>query len=422
LILYGSGQRVPRAVESLRLLHVTPYYEDAWAYGGIPRLASALARGLAARGHAVTVCTTDACDDRRRLPPPARPDGRGATAGVDVRVFPNLSNALAYHLQAFCPVGLWSFLRHHARAFDVAHIHAHRHLPGVLAARALARAGVPYVVAPNGTAPRIERRRRLKQLFDATLGRRVLAGAARLIAVSEAERRDLVALGLPADRIECIPNPIDLDEFAPPPAPGRFRARLRLDTAPLVLFLGKLTPRKRLDVVVEAFARLDDPDARLAIAGNDMGAGRAVRRRLRARGLEPRVHLVGLLTGRARLEALADADVLVYPSEHEVFGLAAFEALLCGTPVVVADDSGCGEWVARLGGGLLARCGDAAATAAAIARVLADRASWKRAARAARARVVAAFAAPVVSERLEHLYAAIASRAGRGDRPQHAHA
>src|SRR5437763_1864367 len=104
----------------LRILHVTPYFVDAWAYGGIPRLVGTLARGLARRGHAVTVCTTDALDQSARVPAVAAhtPDG------VVVRVFPNFSNRLAYHLQLFLPIGFDKFLRAHAAAFDVAHLHA----------------------------------------------------------------------------------------------------------------------------------------------------------------------------------------------------------------------------------------------------------------------------------------------------------
>ena len=82
---------------ALRVLQVTPYYAEAWAYGGVPRAATALARGLARRGHKVTVCTTDAAE------PAARARGLAGADGVDVRVFPNVSNALAYHLQLFLP-------------------------------------------------------------------------------------------------------------------------------------------------------------------------------------------------------------------------------------------------------------------------------------------------------------------------------
>ena len=98
---------------------------------------------------------TDACDaDRRLAPPPgcgrlAWPPRR--TAGnVELRVFPNISNRLAYDRQCFLPVGLSDYLRRHASAFDVAHLHACRNLPGAIAARHLRAAGVPYLLAPTG--------------------------------------------------------------------------------------------------------------------------------------------------------------------------------------------------------------------------------------------------------------------------------
>src|SRR6266545_4656039 len=83
-----------KAMSALRILHVAPYYEQAWAYGGIPRLATTMTRALARRGHHVTVCATDVCDQESR----AARDG-GQPHGVDVRLFPNVSNALAYRLQ-----------------------------------------------------------------------------------------------------------------------------------------------------------------------------------------------------------------------------------------------------------------------------------------------------------------------------------
>jgi hypothetical protein len=73
--------------------------------------------------------------------------------GVEIRVFPNLSNRLAWHLQFFSPIGLRAWLRERASEFDLAHIHGHHHLPGAIAAAELSRVGIPYLVAPNGTAP-----------------------------------------------------------------------------------------------------------------------------------------------------------------------------------------------------------------------------------------------------------------------------
>jgi glycosyltransferase involved in cell wall biosynthesis len=413
------------------VLQVVPYYEEAWAYGGIPRAAAALARNLVARGHDVTVCTTDACDGRSRLGrnPGARPDvvwepcggsrpatgspGRAEREGVwgpfrgphvNVVVFPNVSNRLAYDLQFFLPRGLGRYLRRHAREFDVAHLHGCHHVPGAIAAHHLRRAAVPYVLTPHGTAPRIERRRVAKWIFDVTLGRGVTERAARLIAVTEAERRQLLRLGISAAAIRVVPNAVDLTEFEVPVERGRFRDRFGLSPGPLVMFLGKLTPRKHVDVLVDAFASLRRLDATLVIAGNDLGAGNEVRRHVRAAGLEQRTRFTGLLVGRQRLEALADADVLVYAGSDEVFGLVPLEAILCGTPAIVGDDSGCAEIIGEVGGGATVPPRDAHHLAAAIANALEDPDGWRRAAHEATPRVRARFSGERAAALIEDVY------------------
>jgi glycosyltransferase involved in cell wall biosynthesis len=398
----------------LRILHVTPYSAGAWAYGGIPRLVHTLTRGLARRGNLVTVCTTDACDDRRRLPkreatrnrfaawPPSRTGDN-----VELRVFPNVSNRLAYHLQLFLPLGFTTYLSEQAGSFDVAHLHACRNIPGAMAAHYLRRAGVPYVLSPNGTAPRIERRLLAKRVFDAVLGHRIVSGAARVLAVSAAEQKQFQALGLNPGAVRLVPNPIDLDEFAARVPRGRFRDRYKLpgpSSAPVVLFLGKLTPRKRVDVLARAFAQVDRRDARLVIAGNDMGSGKAIRALVGELGIGARTTFTGLLRASERLEALTDADVVVYPSEDEIFGLVPLEAILSGTPVIVADDSGCGEIISRIGGGHVAPAGDATMLARTIDLILGSPLAWRAATLPAADRIRAAYGEGSVCAAIEQVY------------------
>ena len=387
----------------LRILHVTPYSAEAWAYGGIPRVAGALTTALARLGHSVTVCATDACTATTRL---ARADGgrQAADNDVELRIFPNVSNRLAYHAQLFLPKGLRSYLRTHSHEFDVAHIHACRNVPGVLAARALTAAGVPYVLAPNGTAPILERRRLAKRLFDAVAGQAVVDGAARVLAVSVAEARQLSDIGVHPDRIRQIANPIDLDEFRSARPRGAFRRDRGLGEAPLVLFLGKITPRKRVDTLVRAFAALARRDALLVIAGNDMGGLDAVRSLARALRVDGRLTCTGLLAGHTRLAALGDADVVVYASEDEVFGLVPLEALLCGSPVVVGDDSGCAEVIRSLGGQQVVTPGDSGALARAIAAVLDAPARARTAAAEAGQQVRSRFGSDVVAAELADVY------------------
>ena len=395
----------------MRLLHVVPYYEQAWAYGGIPRLATTMTRALAHRGHRVTVCTTDVRDERMRAS-----SGEVNAHGIDVRMFRNLSNSLAYHLQFFAPIGLRQYMRRAAGTFDVAHIHACHNLPGVIAAAELSRAGVPYVVSPNGTAKPIERRIMAKRLFAVTAGRSLLSAAARVIAVSRAEVRQLRAIGVSESAIVQIPNPIDEQEVDRLTDPRGFRTRWDLGDAPIVLFLGKLTPRKGVTDLVRAFATLDAPAAVLVVAGNDMGARRSVEALVTNLQLRKRVTFTGLLSGQERLDALAAATVVVYPSRDEIFGLVPLEALLCGTPVVVCNDSGCGEVIAVTGGGQTVPHADIGALAAAIKAVLGNEPQWRNRARMAAIVARERFGSGVISEQLEALYAAVlhdVARVGR---------
>jgi glycosyltransferase involved in cell wall biosynthesis len=389
----------------LRVLHVTPYSAGAWAYGGIPRVAHALTSGLAAEGHAVTVCTTDAGDATARLngAPRAWRPKQLMVDGCETQVFPNLSNRLAYHAQMFLPLGLGRFLADHRGEFDIAHLHACRNVPGAIAGRHLRAAGVPYVLAPNGTAPNIERRHTAKRIFDLIAGHELMRGAARVIAVSDAERRQLLALGVDHGRIRVVPNPIDFSQLTP-----RLEKPARAANAsPLIAYLGKITPRKRVDTLIRAFAHLrtahaEFANARLVIAGNDMGAGREARRLAAAWRVESCTDFPGLLRGRARLDLLASADVVAYASEDEVFGLVPLESILCGTPVVVADDSGCGEIIERIGGGLCVPPGDVPALARALADLVSGTADLSIA--TAQERVEAQFSHRVVCRQLVDVY------------------
>lgn len=394
-------------MDPLRVLHVSCYSERAWAYGGIPRVLAAQTRGLAERGVRVTVATTDACD-AQRLPAGAR---TAAHPAVEVAVFPNLSNTLARRAQLYLPLGMRAFLCRRAATFDLAHIHGFRNLPGTWAASILGRAGVPVVLQPNGTAPRLERRRLAKAVFDAVAGRTTLADAAVVIAVSAAEERQLEAMGVEPERIARVPNPVDLTELERLPEAGGLRRRLGLGDGPLVLYLGQLSPRKRVDLAIRALATLDDGDAHLVVAGPDMGSEDGLRRLAAGLGLGDRCHFTGVLAGAERLGALADADVVVYPSEHEIFGLVPLEALLCGTPVVVADDCGCGEVITHTGGGVVVEHGNPDALAVAVAAILDAPSTWREPVATAARRIAELYSTTTVAEQLEALYRRVLSPA-----------
>jgi glycosyltransferase involved in cell wall biosynthesis len=135
-----------------------------------------------------------------------------------------------------------------------------------------------------------------------------------------------------------------------------------------------------------------------------MGVAPLLLRLIEQLRLSSRVVFTGLLEGRTRLEALADADVVAYASTDEVFGLVPLEALLSGTPVVVANDSGCGEMIGHIGGGLTVIPGDPQALAEALGMILDRPNDWRSAARSAAHRVRSLCDPDAIAKQLEAVY------------------
>jgi glycosyltransferase involved in cell wall biosynthesis len=144
-----------------------------------------------------------------------------------------------------------------------------------------------------------------------------------------------------------------------------------------------------------------------------MGYGPELERLVDSLGIRDRTLMTGLLTARTRLEAMADADVVCYPSKDEIFGLVPIEALLSGTPVVVADDSGCGEIIGEVGGGRVVRQGDVEALTAAVADLVEASGVWRARARDAAGLVRARYGADVICDRLETVYHEVLASRGR---------
>ncbi|RYD56554.1 MAG: glycosyltransferase family 4 protein [Sphingomonadales bacterium] len=169
-------------------------------------------------------------------------------------------------------------------------------------------------------------------------GGQVLAAARAadgMLAVSEAMRSDMIALGMPGDRIESIITGVDLERFAP-----RDRATAKRELGvdgPLILSVGALIPLKGHEIVLRAVANM--PGVTLCIAGDGPD-----RQRLTALisklGLEDRVRLLGNISHAELARYLAAADAMALASEREGLANAWLEALASGTLVVIPDVGG----------------------------------------------------------------------------------
>jgi len=181
--------------------------------------------------------------------------------------------------------------------------------------------------------------------------------------VSQSEKVGMKKFGLPESKIEVISNGIPTIQAT---EPGKFRKEWNIESDKrIVLFLGRITEQKGIQFVVKAFQPLGEQSV-LVIAGNDMGYENQIRKLIQDLKLETRVVRTGILDDEEKAMAFTDADVTVYPAHDEAFGLVPAESILCGTPVIVCDNSGFAEFIKKSGGGEIVSWGDVSGLGKAI--------------------------------------------------------
>jgi len=204
---------------------------------------------------------------------------------------------------------------------------------------------------------------------------RTIRWADQVIADSEHTRRDLIRLlGIPAERIEVVYLGVD-QAFHPlkdQVALEAVRHKYRLPSA-IILYVGTLEPRKGLNTLISAYATLAaDIPHHLIIAGKRGWYTEPLFRQVKALGLSQRVHFTDYVADEDLPGLYNLADLFVYPSRYEGFGLPPLEAIACGVPVVCSNAASLPEVVGDAA--LLVPPDDAEALAAAIRRVLDDKA------------------------------------------------
>jgi glycosyltransferase involved in cell wall biosynthesis len=209
--------------------------------------------------------------------------------------------------------------------------------------------------------------------------------------------------GWPADRVHHIPN---FAEGTPMPAIPRAEFATP-DGVPLLLALGRLHPNKAFDVLLDAVAALPGTWLWLAGEGPERDALTAQARRL---GIADRVRLLGWRTDIGALFAAADAFVV--PSRHEPLGSVLMEGFFYGRPMVAAASQGPRQVVSDGEDGLLVPVDDAPALAAALSRVLSDRALAARLVDAGRRTYAERYAEPVIVGAYRDLFGRIVAERG----------
>jgi glycosyltransferase involved in cell wall biosynthesis len=342
----------------MRILNVTQSYAPFFEFGGPPAKVKALSEGLAARGHEVTVLTSDWGLEKREpelsgeVPATPGPFGKKRESNGVTTIY--LPNWFHYRAISWNPA-LGRYLRARLSNFDVVHIFGLYDLMGPRVASECQARKIPYIVEPIGMFVPIVRSLLLKRLYHRSKGRRLLGNASAIVATSEQESSELQAGGIPQSRIVLRRNGVELPEALP--LRGFFRRALGIpDGAKLLLFLGRLSRKKSPDLLLNAFAEvLARQDSlkgllHLAFVGPDESGMRASLEATAARaGLASQVHFAGPLSGETKWAAYRDADIFVLPSQNENFGNTAAEAVAAGTPVILTEQCGIAPLLADRG-------------------------------------------------------------------------
>lgn len=241
---------------------------------------------------------------------------------------------------------LHRFLHEQVARFDLIHVHGLWEWPGAYARRAALAAGRPLVVSPRGMLEpwALQQGRFQKRLAWGLWEHANLRTASLLHATSPQEASGIRRLGLQSP-VVVIPNGLEAPEPGPKPVLGRRRA----------LFLSRLHPKKGVDLLLRAWASLEEthPDWELVIAGpGDPDYQKNLQDLARSLGLE-RLRFQGAVFDQAKWALIRSADLFVLPTHSENFGNVVLESLSQEVPVLTTrgtpwrdlETEGCGWWV-----------------------------------------------------------------------------
>ncbi len=291
-------------------------------------------------------------------------------ASSDLRIFP----ARFPRRLAFSP-GLSAALREQAPDFDVVHVHNLWQFPQFAAYRASTRNRLPYVVSPHGGLdPYLRRHGRVRKSITTALWQKEMLNRATLIHVTTEAERALIEDIAPHVPRAVVPCGLYVNEFTSPPPADAFRRKHLADyDGPLILFLGRVTKKKGVDVLIRAFAsmRREHPSRLVIVGPDDEGILPGLRRLAAELGVAADVVFLEPLYGEERLAALSGADVWALSSHTENFGIAVVEAMAAGCAVVISSGVNLAADIAAAGAGVVAEA-EPEAFAAALLEVLGD--------------------------------------------------
>lgn len=338
----------------MKILHIIPSYVPAYSFGGPIKAVHELCKGLVRRGLDVSVFTTNITLEGNPNIPLNIPQDMD---GVKVTYYPaTFPRSYCYSRQ------LADAIKERIAEFDILHIHSVYRYTTFMAARLCDHYKKPYILNPFGALDpsMIKLKSSFKKLlYIKLIERRTINNAKAVHVASRYEKENFEQLNFKTPAI-VIPRGIDLSEYSDRVKYQDLRRKYpELSGKKIILFLGRIHPKKGLDLLAAAFKKIVNKrdDAFLIIAGS--GDGRYVSKikdLFRKNGLSGRVLFTGMLLDADKLSAFYGSDLFVLPSYGENFGIAVLEAMACGLPVIITNRVGLFHDVKEYRAGIITNC------------------------------------------------------------------
>ena len=179
--------------------------------------------------------------------------------------------------------------------------------------------------------------------------------------------------GLPYDKINVIPNGVNLQLFSNVNVDYDFRRQYAMDNEKIILYVGRLVYEKGIQNLIAAMPKILDRyhDSKLIICGRG-GMIDELREQVKYLGIENKVYFAGYCDFKKMQKMYKCADVAVFPSTYEPFGIVAIESMLSGTPTIVSDVGGLNEIIEHGVTGMKSYAGNANSIADSVLSLLFD--------------------------------------------------
>lgn len=293
------------------------------AYGGPATVAAQQAKELSRRGHDVMILTTDILDpmDNERCN-----EYEEDVHGYTVLRFPAIVVT-----KSFASIFSWSlqtWLKNHAKEFDVFHIHYARGFIPWMQTGLLLRLKNRVILQPHGM---LDKEAGIRKCLDALITKKHLTKANQVLVLQNYENQIINQIQMHT-KTSIIPNGIEMSFDIPEWVEKN-------DKEFKILFLGRLHPRKRVLTFIKACYMLLEafPNMLIRIVGPDGGDEEKAKLYIQEHGYVDRFLFVGPVTHDEVLKELSMATIFVQSTSQENFSLAVLEALAVGVPTVVTD-------------------------------------------------------------------------------------